>query len=144
MAGDADDVAHIQELKKAKGSIANNVELYVDLEPRAVSLNMCESGLAMKPQRQNAAGSAYSNSIRIEARGIALGVSGHDLGGRRRLLEFMGIGIVAESFDIGELFLALEVLIERLEGQGAFRCASSGSIPMGFSDRQENACVKGL
>src|SRR5690242_21663820 len=80
----------------------------------------------MKPQGQNAAGSANIHAIRLEARGVILAVSGHDLGWRIRLLEFMRIGIVAESFDIGELFLALEVLIERLEGQGAFRCASPG------------------
>jgi hypothetical protein len=32
----------------------------------------------------------------------------------------MGIGIIAERFDFGELFLALEVLVERLERQGGF------------------------
>jgi hypothetical protein len=38
----------------------------------------------------------------------------------------MRVGIIAERLDIGELFLALEVLVERLEGQGAFRCAALG------------------
>lgn len=32
----------------------------------------------------------------------------------------MRVGVVAKSFHFGELFLALEVLVERLERQGGF------------------------
>ena len=47
-------------------------------------------------------------------------MSGHDLSRRRGLLELMRIGIFAKRFNFGELFLALEVLVERLERQGGF------------------------
>ena len=80
---------------------------------------MCaKPGLAVKAQRQNAPGGADVDALGLERRGVPLAVAGHNLGGRRGLLELVRIGIVAERFDFGELFLALEILIERLEGQG--------------------------
>ncbi len=103
---------------------------------------MRKAGFAMKTKGQNAAGCTDLHARTFQGRGIALGVSGHDLSGGRGLLKLMRVGIIAERFDIGELFLALKVLIERLEGQGG--CPSQlslSSIPMRFSERQENACV---
>jgi hypothetical protein len=72
-------------------------------------------------------------------------VSGNDLRRRGSLLEFMRVGVVAKRFDFGELFLALEVLVERFEGQRGFPfVASLCSIPMRFSERQENACLSNV
>src|SRR5260370_7389592 len=91
---------------------------------------MGEASLTVKAKGQDSARSTHIHAIRFEACGITVGVSGHNLCRCRRLLEFMRVGIIAERFDIGELFLALEVLIERLEGQGAFRCASPRVYPL--------------
>jgi hypothetical protein len=120
MTGNADDVAHIQQLKETEGSLTDGIELYVKLEAGAISLNMREAGFAVKPQGQNATGSAHIYAISFEACGAAPGVGRYDLSRCRALLEFMRVGIIAERFDFGELFLALEVLVERLERQGGF------------------------
>lgn len=120
MTGNADDVAHIQQLKETEGSLTDRIELYVKLEAGAISLNMREPCFPMVPQRQNAAGRTHIDAISFEACGAAPGVGRYDLSRCRRLVELMGIGIIAERFEFGELFLALEVLVERLERQGGF------------------------
>src|SRR5438445_4351381 len=118
MTGNTDDVAHIQQLKETEGSLTDRIELYVKLQAGAISLNMRGAGFAVKPQGHNAAGSAHIYALSFEACGVAPGVGSYDLSRCRALLEFMRAGIVAYRFDFGELFLALEVLVERLEGQG--------------------------
>jgi hypothetical protein len=140
--GNADNVAHIEQLEKTEGSLANGIELHVNLEPGPIALNMREASFPMKPQSQNAARRANFYGKSLKACGIILGVLGHDLSRRRGLLELMWVRIIAKRFDFGELFPALEVLVERLERQGGFPLCYSRSIPMGFSERQENACVK--
>src|SRR5579872_4528314 len=101
-------------------TLANRIELDVDLQATAASLNMGEARLAVKTKRQNAAGGADVDALGLEGRGIAASVDGLKLSRGRGLLELVRVGIIAERFDFGELFLALNVLIERLEGQGGF------------------------
>src|SRR5580700_8141271 len=81
---------------------------------------MGEAGLAVKTKGQNAAGCADVDAMSFEDSGITAPVGGLNLSRGRGLLEFVRVGIIAERFDFGELFLALKVLIERLEGQGGF------------------------
>jgi hypothetical protein len=81
---------------------------------------MGEARLAVKTKRQNAAGGADVDALSLEGRGITAPVGGLKLSRGRGLLELVRVGIIAERFDFGELFLALKVLIERLEGQGGF------------------------
>jgi hypothetical protein len=107
MAGNANDVTHIEQLKETEGSLADGVELYVNLEPSAISLYMREAGFAVEPEGQDATGRAHIYTLAFEVGRIALGVSGYDLSRRRRLLELMRVGVLAKRLDFGEFFLAL-------------------------------------
>jgi hypothetical protein len=120
MTGDADDVAHIQQLKETKGALSDGIKLHVNLELGAISLNMRETRFAVKAQRENAARSAHIYALAFQCCGIARAMSGNDLRGRRSLIEFTRVGVVAKRFDFGEFFLALEVLVERFERQRGF------------------------
>ena len=71
----------------------------------------CSRSVRMRPAVRTV------DALGLERRGIPLAVAGHNLRRRRGLLEPVRIGIFAERFDFGELFLALEILIERLERQ---------------------------
>ena len=140
MPGNADDVAHIQQLEQVEGALANGIELDVDLQAAAGSLNVREARLAVQTKRQNAAGGAHVDALGLEGGGVAARRRRPRISSRGRgLLEPVRIGIIAERFDFGELFLALEILIERLEGQGGFPFVTCGSIPMRFSERQGRA-----
>src|ERR1700724_3812713 len=86
---------------------------------------MREPCLAMKAQRENAARRAHIYALAFQCCGVALAVSGNDLRGRRSLLKFTRVGVVAKRFDFGEFFLALEVLVERFERQRGFPFCSS-------------------
>src|SRR5205085_2644650 len=55
---------------------------------------------------------------------------------RGGLIKAVGKGMSAKAFNFGELFLALEVLIEWLERQAIFLPAIVGSIATAFSQRQ--------
>ena len=52
-------------------AFANGIELDVDLQAAAVSLNMGEARLAVKAKGQNAAGGADVDALGLEGRGIA-------------------------------------------------------------------------
>jgi hypothetical protein len=144
MTGNADDIAHIQQLEKTKGSFANEIEFYVKLEPGAVPLDVGETRFAVQPQSQNTSRCSYSNAVAFKGCRIALSIGGNDVGRGRGLVEVMRIVIFAARFDLGELFLALEILIERFEGQGGFPFDLFRSIPMAFLERQENAYLNPL
>ncbi len=72
----AHDVAHIQQLEQMEDAFANHIELDVDLQAAAVSLNMGEARLAVKAKRQNAPGRADVDALGLEGRGIAAPVGG--------------------------------------------------------------------
>src|SRR5579859_1365906 len=130
MTGDADDVAHIQQLKETKAALSDGIKLHVDLELGAISLNMREPCLAVKAKRENAARRAHIYALAFQCCGIALDMSGNDLRGRRSLVEFTRVGVVAKRFDFGEFFLALKVLVERFERQRGF----SVCVPVQYTD----------
>ena len=132
MTGHTDDVPHIQQLKELEGPLAHGIQLHVNLEPRTISLNVGKAGFPVEPQGQNATRRAYIYALAFQGRRIALGVSGHDLRGRGGLFEFMRVGIVAKSLHFGELFRALEVLVERLERQGDFPFVFHSQYTDGF------------
>lgn len=67
-------------------------------------------------------------------------MSGNDPRRRGSLLEFMRVGVVAKRFDFGELFLALEVLVERFEGQRGFPFV----LPLQYTDAFLGASRKRL
>jgi hypothetical protein len=98
----------------------------------------------MKAQRENAARRPHIYALAFQCCGVALAMSGNYLRGRRSLLEFTRVGVVAKRFDFGEFFLALEVLVERFERQRGFPFVFLCSIPMRFSERQENACFSNV
>ena len=52
----------------------------------------------------------------------------------------MRVGIIAERFDFGEFFLALEVLVERFEGQRGFPFV----LPLQYTDAFLGASRKRL
>jgi hypothetical protein len=116
---------------------AHDVEFHVNLQALSPSLDVGETGFAVQPEGQDASGNSYDGALGRKRGGIPAAVLRDDVGYRCRLIETVRIRILAERFNFGELFLALEILVERLERQTcSFPGNSMGSITMGFSERQ--------
>ena len=78
---------------------------------------MREARFAVQPQGHNPPRHAHGGVLRFERGGVPVPVARHNPGYRGRLLKAVRIRILAERFHFGELFLALEILIERLKLQ---------------------------
>ena len=63
VAGDANNVAEIEKLKKLERFLADNIEFYVELQPGAIAQQVSERRLAVGPQRHDAAGGAQFHSL---------------------------------------------------------------------------------
>src|SRR6185437_4030348 len=117
VAGNTDDVSHIQQLKQLKRPLAHYVELDVNLQPSSGALDVSKTRLPVQPECKDPACGPDDASVRFQAGCIGLGISGCDLGRCGSLAEAAGIRLLAERFDFGKLLLALQILIEWLEGQ---------------------------
>jgi hypothetical protein len=87
------------------------------LNAAAIALQVGETGFAMQPQRENAAGRAHVCALQFKLTRVFSAVGGNDFSGSPRLVEPVWERIFPERCNFGEFSLALEVLIERLERQ---------------------------
>jgi hypothetical protein len=146
MPRDANDVTHIEQLKQLKCRGTHDVELHVDLQLLPLALDMCETGLAVQSNGENAASNRNVHVRFLEFGRAFLIVSADDL--LRRLLpsELMRIGIKAQANYLFQFFLALQKLIARFEFQAALRFSLSRaqySERVCKASRKRRVCVYG-
>jgi hypothetical protein len=111
----ADEVAQIQHLEQFECLWADDIEFYVDLKTLSRSGDMRETCLAMQPHREDA--SSHSNRwfFGFERCGVGRRIFVNKFRRSRGPIELVGIRLMAASFDLGKLLLALKILILRLE-----------------------------
>ena len=117
MAGDADGIAHVQELEKFEAAFANSVQADIDLYTRAFALDMGKAGFAMQAQSENSSGDADVYAIGFELSGGAAAIFRYGCGGRQRPVKLVRIGREPQGDNLFQFFLALKILFNRLKRQ---------------------------
>src|SRR5436305_2023944 len=117
MAAYANQIAHIQQLKKPESMLSDRIFPDVYLQPRAGALDMCERRFAMQPDGHHPPRDAHVDALCFERSRVPRTVRIHDFCGRSSVVKAVRISFFAQRGNFGELFLALEILIERLELQ---------------------------
>src|SRR5690242_12436894 len=102
MAGDADDIAEIEQLEKLERVSAHYVEPDIDLQPRAATLYVRKSGLAMRTQGEDPACDANLDVLGFENCGVPGAVPGDDLRQGYGLLEPVGVRVAAQCVNFSE------------------------------------------
>ena len=129
MPRDPNGVAEVEQLEEFKCALTNSVELHVDLNPRCGALNVRETRLAHQTVGNDPPCDAHLTFLRLEVRSACVREFFDQRRRRLRPAKLAWIGVVAQSLDVFQLFLALPELVEGLKFQ---RCIlseeSSGSI----------------
>ena len=98
VAGDADVVAHVEELVEREALFADRVEADINLQPLALLLERGKAGLALGADGHDAPGNGHGCAIGLEILGLRLaplrahlgyGVRGRKLVGIRRLAQLL-------------------------------------------------------
>jgi len=115
MSRDADEIAQIEPLEEFERAGAYIVKLDVNLQPLARSGDVCEAGFDVQAKRQDAPGNSHQGFGGLERRRIRRSILFNEVRGGRRPIEPMRVRVMASSFDLGKLLLALEILVLRLK-----------------------------
>ena len=128
VAGDADVVAHVEELVEGKGLVADSVLADVDLQALAALLERGEAGLALGADGHDASRDGDGHAWGFQRLGgLASSHWARTAGMRCCRQEAVGIGRLAQLHDLLQLFLAQleEVLLEfRIVKHVGFLCVN--------------------
>ncbi len=105
IAAHADVVAEIEQLVQGETFFAHEVELHVDLQPLAALLQVGKAGLALETYRHDASGDLYRNARIFQLLSRLFAVFGQYLRHRMSKGELVGIGLLAQGFNISQLLL---------------------------------------
>ena len=106
IAGHSDVIAEVEEFVQLEGLITHGVLAYVNLQTRAVLLELRESCLALGTDGHDPASYGDADALHFELFGCCAVVCFPKLGNEVRRRIGVGISGLAKSLDLLELFLA--------------------------------------
>ncbi len=115
MPGNPDEISQIEPLEQLEGSGAHNVKLHVNLQALARSRDVREAGFAVQAKRQDASGDPHRRFCGFERRCVSRSIFFNEFRRGRCPIEPVRVCVMASSFDLGKLLLALEILVVRLK-----------------------------
>src|ERR1700676_1090532 len=111
----AGEIAQIEHLEQLERPRANNVKFHVDLQTLARSGNVREACFAVQAKRHDAPGNSHRGLSRFERSCVSRRILFNELRRGRCPVEAMRVCVMAASFDLGKLFMALKILVLRLK-----------------------------
>ena len=115
MAVHAGEIAQIEQLEQFERPRADNVKFHVNLQTLARSEDVREAGFAVQAKPQDAPGHSHRGFGGFERRCVSRRILFNELRRGRCPVEAMRVCVMAASFDLGKLFLALKILVLRLK-----------------------------
>src|ERR1700682_339954 len=115
MPGDTNEIAQIEHLEQSERPRPHNVKFYVDLQTLTRSGDVSEACFAMQAKRHDAPGNSRRGFRGFERRCVSRRVLFNEFRRCSCPLKAMRIWVMAASFDLGKLFLALKILVLRLK-----------------------------
>ena len=115
MAAYADEIAQIELLEEFERPRAYIVKFHVNLQSLARSGDVRETRFAVQAKRYDAPGHPHRGFGGLERCSIRRPILFNEFRRGCRPVEPMRVRVMAASFDLGKLLLALEILIVRLK-----------------------------
>ena len=115
MAVYADEIAQIEHLEQFECPGTDNIEFYVNLKALACAGDVGETGFAVQAHGEDASSHPDRRLCGFQRCGVGRGIFFNKFRRGRGPIELVGIRVMAASFDIGKLLLALKILVLRLE-----------------------------
>src|ERR1700687_4631049 len=111
MPGNTDEISQIEHLEQFERPRAYNVKFHVNLQTLARSGDVREAGFAVQAKPQDAPGDSHGGFGGFERRCVSRRILFNELRRGRCPVEAMRVCVMAASFDLGKLLLALKILV---------------------------------
>src|ERR1700682_1174423 len=115
MPGNTNETAQIEHLAQCERPRPHNVKFYVALQSLARYGDVSEARFAMQAKRHDTPGNSRRGFRGFERRCVGRRVLFNKFRRCSCPLKAMRIWVMAASFDLGKLFLALKILVLRLK-----------------------------
>ena len=99
-------IAEVEQLVELEGFLSDRVQTHINLQTLSALLQMREPGLALAANCHESSGDGYGNAVRLKVFGGAFAILLENLRNRMRGDVLIGIGLLPQSGNVAQFFLA--------------------------------------